>query len=107
MEVQQAEQAEAAELARVEKLESELAQAERELSELGASSSELDGLEGRYWHDYNDFQLQLRAHMDERDVLVNRVCHTHSAAMQQTFCKQHLHVWCTTGSHSRKGKTTS
>lgn len=73
MEVQQAEEAEAAELARVEKLESDLAQAERELSELGASSSELDGLEERYWHDYNDFQLQLRAHMDERDVLVNRV----------------------------------
>lgn len=77
MEVQQAEEAEAAELARVEKLESELAQAERELSELGASSSELDGLEERYWHDYNDFQLQLRAHMDERDVLVNRVCPHH------------------------------
>lgn len=74
MEVQQAVQAEAAELARVEKLDAELGEAERELSQLGASSSELDGLEERYWHDFNDFQLQLRAHIDERDVLVNRVC---------------------------------
>lgn len=73
MEVQQAEEVEAAELARVDKLEAELAQAERELSELGASSSELDGLEERYWHDFNDFQLQLRAHIDDRDVLVNKV----------------------------------
>ena len=73
MELQQAEEAQAAELARVEKLEAELGQAERELSQLGASSSELDGLEERYWHDFNDFQLQLRAHIDERDVLVNRV----------------------------------
>lgn len=72
--MQQAEEAEAAELARATKLEAELAQAERELSELGASSSELDSLEERYWHDFNDFQLQLRAHIDERDVLVNKVC---------------------------------
>ena len=73
MEVRQAEEAEAAELARAEKLEAELAQAERELSELAASSSELDSLEERYWHDFNDFQLQLRAHIDERDILVNKV----------------------------------
>lgn len=73
MEVQQAEDSETAELARVDKLEAELAQAERELSQLGAGSSELDSLEERYWHDFNDFQLQLRADIDERDVLVNRV----------------------------------
>ena len=41
---------------------------------MAASSSELDSLEERYWHDFNDFQLQLRAHIDERDVLVNKVC---------------------------------
>ncbi|KAL3139672.1 hypothetical protein ABBQ38_003986 [Trebouxia sp. C0009 RCD-2024] len=86
VEVQQAEEAEAAELARVDKLEAELAQAERELSELGASSSELDGLEERYWHDFNDFQLQLRAHIDERDVLVNKMEHSaaHLKRLQQT-----------------------
>lgn len=92
MEVQQAEEAEAAELARVDKLEAELAQAERELSELGASSSELDGLEERYWHDFNDFQLQLRAHIDERDVLVNKV-HTPQPAQSPALagaCRRRL-----------------
>ena len=71
-EMKQAQEAEAAEKARADKLEAELAHAERELSELAASSSELDSLEERYWHDFNDFQLQLRAHVDERDVLLNK-----------------------------------
>ena len=85
--MQQAQEAEAAELARVEKLEAELGKAERELSQLGASSSELDGLEERYWHDFNDFQLQLRAHIDERDVLVNRVWFP---AMAGVTCSAHM-----------------
>ena len=72
-EMQQAEEAEASERGRAEQLEAELLQAERELSQLAASSSELDSLEERYWHDFNDFQLQLRAHVDERDVLLNKV----------------------------------
>lgn len=71
--MQQAEEAEASERARAEQLEAELLQAERELSQVTASSSELDGLEERYWHDFNDFQLQLRAHVEERDVLLNKV----------------------------------
>ena len=64
----------AAEKACADKLEAELAVAERQLSQLAASSSELDSLEERYWHDFNDFHLQLRAHVDERDVLLNKVC---------------------------------
>ena len=104
-ESQQAKEAEAAELARATKLEAELAQAERELSELGASSSELDSLEERYWHDFNDFQLQLRAHIDERDVLVNKVCKLKHACLATscflagakprncyTSCGQHSHL---------------
>jgi len=70
--MKQAQEAEVAEKARADRLEVELAHAERELSELGASSSELDSLEERYWHDFNDFQLQLRAHIDERDVLLTK-----------------------------------
>ena len=34
---------------------------------------ELGALEERYWHDFNDFQIQLRAHVDERDVLLRKV----------------------------------
>ena len=71
-EMQQAREAEAAESARADKLEAELAEAERQLSEVGASSRELDSLEERYWHDFNDLHLQLRAHVDERDVLLNK-----------------------------------
>lgn len=85
-EMKQAQEAEAAEKARADRLEAELAHAERELSELGASSSELDSLEERYWHDFNDFQLQLRAHVDERDVLLNKMENSaaHLKRLQQT-----------------------
>lgn len=39
-----------------------------------AKAVELGELEERYWHDFNDFQTQLRAHVDERDVLLRKVC---------------------------------
>ena len=39
-----------------------------------AKAVELGELEERYWHDFNDFQIQLRAHVDERDVLLRKVC---------------------------------
>ncbi|KAA6424421.1 MAG: beclin 1, partial [Trebouxia sp. A1-2] len=87
-EMKQAQEAEAAEKARADKLEAELAHAERELSELGASSSELDSLEERYWHDFNDFQLQLRAHVDERDVLLNKA--TYKVLVQMENSAAHL-----------------
>ena len=38
-----------------------------------AKAVELGELEERYWHDFNDFQIQLRAHVDERDVLLRKV----------------------------------
>lgn len=38
-----------------------------------AKAEELGELEERYWHDFNDFQIQLRAHVDERDVLLRKV----------------------------------
>ena len=84
-EIQQAEKAEAEERERADKLEAEVAQAERELSELSASSIELDSLEERYWHDFNDFQIQLRAHIDERDVLLNKVHHAFASFFG--YCK--------------------
>lgn len=37
------------------------------------AAQELNGHEERYWHDFNDFQLQLRAHVEERDALLNKV----------------------------------
>ena len=40
---------------------------------LQAASLTLDKLEESYWHEFNDFQLQLRAHVDERDTILSKV----------------------------------
>lgn len=45
-----------------------------------AKAVELGELEERYWHDFNDFQIQLRAHVDERDVLLRKVRGERSSA---------------------------
>ena len=39
-----------------------------------AASLTLDKLEESYWHEFNDFQLQLRVHVDERDTTLSKVC---------------------------------
>ena len=36
-------------------------------------AGELAALETRYWHGFNDLQLHMRAHAEERDVLLRRV----------------------------------
>ena len=36
-------------------------------------AGELAALEARYWHGFNDLQLHMRAHAEERDVLLRRV----------------------------------
>ena len=59
-----------------------------------AKAVELGELEERYWHDFNDFQIQLRAHVDERDVLLRKVCgvllgHCDCHAMRARFLLVH------------------
>ena len=78
-ELRQTEEAEAAERARADALETELAAAQQRLAELQAGSTELNALEERYWHDFNDFQGQLRAHVEERDALLGKVRGQHAA----------------------------
>jgi len=68
-----AEEAERAEALRAESAEAALAVAQGELAAARGRAAELSELEARYWHDFNDFQLQLRAHCDERDVLLRKV----------------------------------
>ena len=58
---------------RAESAEAAVAVAQRELDQARAKAAEVGDLETRYWHDFNDFQLQLRAHVDERDVLLSKV----------------------------------
>ena len=36
-------------------------------------AGELAALEARYWHGFNDLQLHVRAHAEERAVLLRRV----------------------------------
>lgn len=67
-----AEEAERAEALRAESAEAALAVARGELAAARDRAAELSKLEARYWHDFNDFQLQLRAHCDERDVLLRK-----------------------------------
>jgi hypothetical protein len=47
-----------------------------------AASLTLDKLEESYWHEFNDFQLQLRAHVDERDTILSKV-----GARSQPLCR--------------------
>jgi hypothetical protein len=68
-----AEEAERAEALRAESAEAALAVARREMEAARRRAAELGEMEARYWHDFNDFQLQLRAHVDERDVLLRKV----------------------------------
>jgi hypothetical protein len=62
-----------AEALRAEAAEAALVVAQRELDHARAKAAELGDLETRYWHDFNDLHLQLRAHLDERDALLRKV----------------------------------
>jgi beclin 1 len=54
-------------------LESEVAALEREASTLEASAAEVEALETRHWSEFNDYQLELRHHMGERDALLTKI----------------------------------
>ncbi|GMH38161.1 hypothetical protein BSKO_06045 [Bryopsis sp. KO-2023] len=57
---------------RAEKMEADLREAEKELAQLEAIAEEMDELEERYWHDFNDYHLQLQAHVEEKAALVKK-----------------------------------
>ncbi|KAG1670187.1 hypothetical protein FOA52_014963 [Chlamydomonas sp. UWO 241] len=64
---------EMAERQRATTLKAELATVQGEAEALAAAAADLDALEGSYWHDFSDYQLQLRVHVDERDGLLNKI----------------------------------
>ena len=68
-----AREAEAGERLRAARLKTEADLAELELSQLQEAAADLQGLEQRYWHDFNDFQRQLQAHVEDRDALLSQV----------------------------------
>ena len=68
-----AREAEAGEKLRAVRLRTEADMAELELRQLQEAAADLQGLEQRYWHDLNDFQRQLQAHVEDRDALLSKV----------------------------------
>mmetsp|Transcript_24764 Transcript_24764/g.58940 ORF Transcript_24764/g.58940 Transcript_24764/m.58940 type:complete len:422 (+) Transcript_24764:368-1633(+) len=72
-EMRQLRETEAAERRRAAELAEELKRARLEAAELEAASEELDALEEQYWHDFNGFKCQLRAHIEDRDALLSKI----------------------------------
>ncbi|GMH38106.1 hypothetical protein BSKO_05990 [Bryopsis sp. KO-2023] len=57
---------------RAEKTEADCREAEKELAQLKVIAEEMDELEERYWHDVNDYHLQLQVHVDQNAALVKK-----------------------------------
>lgn len=53
--------------------EAALKRAQHDLDDLQAQAEELAGQEEQYWHGFNEFQMQLASHVEERDALLNKV----------------------------------
>jgi len=72
-EVRRLQEEEEAERSRTQQLQQQVADVRAELQSLQAAAADIDALEERYWHDYNDYQLQLKVHIEERDALLNKI----------------------------------
>ncbi|KAL4458034.1 hypothetical protein ABPG75_012899 [Micractinium tetrahymenae] len=92
--------------------ERELAAAHAELARVQARSAELSGQEERHWQAFNEFQLRLAEHLDERDALAHRL-EASSAALaalkRTTVIADTFRIWfdgsCGTISGLRLGRT--
>ena len=59
-------------------LEAERAATRAKAAALAGEEAKLAALEEQYWHQFNEFQLQLQAHMEDRDsVITRRPCLTY------------------------------
>ncbi|XP_031376311.1 beclin-1-like protein isoform X2 [Punica granatum] len=56
--------------AAIEETEKQYAEVTAELKELETKSNRFKELEGRYWHEFNNFQFQLISHQEERDAIL-------------------------------------
>mmetsp|Transcript_25772 Transcript_25772/g.66360 ORF Transcript_25772/g.66360 Transcript_25772/m.66360 type:complete len:455 (+) Transcript_25772:147-1511(+) len=95
-ELRQLREAEAAERSRAEELEGALEAAEAEGRQLAGAAAELDALEERYFHDFNDFKAQLRAHVGERDALLSKIDRA-ASELERLRCtnvyNDAFHIW--------------
>eukprot|EP00252_Welwitschia_mirabilis_P021576 TRINITY_DN5565_c0_g1_i2.p1 TRINITY_DN5565_c0_g1~~TRINITY_DN5565_c0_g1_i2.p1 ORF type:complete len:514 (-),score=114.91 TRINITY_DN5565_c0_g1_i2:347-1888(-) len=95
------------EKARVEeeqrKLEAAIEETDRQLEdirtqqqELEIKSKELDEMEERFWHEFNDFKFQLTNYKEERDALITKseVTQTQLEKLKQTnVLNDAFHIW--------------
>lgn len=58
---------------RLEQVEAERALVRSQAEAVEAQAAELDEQELQYWHEWNDFQLQLRVHQEERDAVLAKI----------------------------------
>ncbi|BBN15663.1 beclin [Marchantia polymorpha subsp. ruderalis] len=57
----------------IRKVNEQREEVEAQLRELDLKSEEFEELEERFWHDCNDFRLQLTAHQEERDAVLAKM----------------------------------
>mmetsp|Transcript_8297 Transcript_8297/g.23802 ORF Transcript_8297/g.23802 Transcript_8297/m.23802 type:complete len:444 (-) Transcript_8297:467-1798(-) len=95
-EMRQLQDTEAAERQRCLQLQAQLGDARAEAAQLEAAAVELDALEERYWHDFNDFKTQLRAHVEERDALLSKIDRA-ASELERLRCtnvyNDAFHIW--------------
>uniref|UniRef100_A0A1D1Z198 Beclin-1-like protein n=1 Tax=Anthurium amnicola TaxID=1678845 RepID=A0A1D1Z198_9ARAE len=60
-------------LAGIEEAEKQCAEIDVELKELDLKSKNFKELEERYWHEFNNFQSQLKSHQEERDAILAKI----------------------------------
>lgn len=70
---QQAEAEEQRLVAQLARVQAERAEVRRELKEVDTKAAQLDDLQQRYWHEWNDLRLQLGAHQEERDAVLAKM----------------------------------
>eukprot|EP00850_Spirogloea_muscicola_P002932 SM000011S19110 [mRNA] locus=s11:954007:957116:- [translate_table: standard] len=87
-EKQKAEEEEQKLLRQLRGMEEQQAEVQAQLAGLSLKSRELDELEERYWHEFNDFKLQLTSHQEERDAMFAKI----EVASAQLEALKHVNV---------------
>eukprot|EP00850_Spirogloea_muscicola_P001988 SM000007S20948 [mRNA] locus=s7:1144136:1146996:+ [translate_table: standard] len=88
LEKQKAEEEEQKLLRQLRGVEEQQAEVQAQLAGLSVKSRELDELEERYWHEFNDFKLQLASHQEERDAVFAKI----EVASAQLEALKHVNV---------------
>eukprot|EP00899_Mesostigma_viride_P019046 jgi/Mesvir1/27142/Mv20811-RA.1 len=82
--------------AQLASVEAERGALEAQLLEVKEQSRELAEVEQSYWHDFNNFKLELLAHQEERDAVLHKIA-TSSAQLEElrhvNVYNDAFHIW--------------